>query len=241
PGVTNKILSKFANKVCVSFEASKKYFRDLDKVEVTGNPRAYEVLGSSREEGIKYLGLNPNKATVLIVGGSRGAEVINQNALKMLPHLSKISHAQFVYVTGQVYYDKVVDYIKKRENLGLDNIIIKPYLVEMPLALSAADLVISRAGATTLAEITVLGIPSILIPSPNVTNNHQYLNAKVLSEGGAAELVNEEDLTPSLLVNKIIELIENKKRLYEMSLCSEKLSYPDSTRTIFRLLKDIAK
>ncbi len=241
PGVTNKILSKFASKVCLSFGASKKYFKNSEKTEVTGNPRASEVMGCTRKEGIKYLGLNPKKATVLIVGGSRGAEVINQNALKMLPYLKKLSKAQFVYVTGQGYYDRVVESVKKTGGNGLDNIIIKPYLEEMPLALSAADLIISRAGATTLAEITVLGIPSILIPSPNVTNNHQYLNAQVLSEAGAAELINEKDLTPSLLRDKITGLIENKKILYEMSLCTERLSYPDSSRTIFRLLKDIIR
>lgn len=240
PGITNKILSKFASRVCVSFEDSLKYFKNMGKLEVTGNPRASEVMGFNREEGIKYLGLDPHKITLFIVGGSRGAEAINQNTLKILPYLKELSQVQVVYVTGDIYYERVMESLGGSQGKGWKNIIIKPYLEEMPLALSGADLIVSRAGATTLAEITALGIPSLLIPSPNVTNNHQLLNAQFLSRAGAGEVLEEESLTPSLLFDKIKGLVEDKERLAEMSLSSKGLGYPNSSLVIFEILKDIS-
>ncbi len=131
PGITNKILSGFAKKICVSFEASKKHFRNSDKVVVTGNPRASEVAGVRREEGIKALMLNPNKKSILIVGGSRGAEKINDCIMEIMPYLIECKWAQFVYITGQRYYDNIIGSAKNRDIIKADNIFLKPYLEEM--------------------------------------------------------------------------------------------------------------
>ncbi len=239
PGITNKILSRFTEKICVSFEASKKYFRDSDRVVVTGNPRASEVVGASREEGIKSLMLNPNKKSILIVSGSRGAEKINDCILEILPYLKVCEDIQFVYITGQKYYDNIISSAKNNEIINADNIFLKPYLEEMPVALAVADLIISRAGATTLSEITARGIPSILIPSPNVTNNHQVLNARVLSDAGAAELIVEDKLTGKILAEKVLKIINDNKKLENMARRSKELGRPDSNEVMFNLMKNL--
>lgn len=239
PGATNKILSRMVKKICVSFAASEKYFlSSKEKVVVTGNPRASEVVGPSREEGIKALRLNPNKKTVLIVSGSRGAKKINRCVLEILQDFKACPNLQFIYITGQEYYEKAADDARKKGAIPSGNIFLVPYIEEMPLALAAADLIISRAGATTLAEITARGIPAVLVPSPNVTNNHQVLNARVLSDAGAAELIIEDELTGSVLMEKIIALTGNENILTEMSAKSKKLGRPDSADMIYGLLKE---
>ncbi len=238
PGMTNRLLFPFVKKVCLSFEASKKYFKDASKIFVTGNPRASEVLGISREQGIKALGLNPNKKTVLIVGGSRGAERINQCVIEILPDLVDLSDVQFIYVTGNIYYEQVMSNKKIKEITGYHNLFIRSYIAQMPLALAATDLIISRAGATMLAEITARGVPSVLIPSPNVTNNHQVLNAHVLADAGAAEMILETDLTEALLRDIIFKLLKDAELLRTMSENSRDLGYPDSADMVYRRIKE---
>ncbi|UNC92874.1 undecaprenyldiphospho-muramoylpentapeptide beta-N-acetylglucosaminyltransferase [Candidatus Contubernalis alkaliaceticus] len=241
PGMTNRMLFPFVKKVCLSFDASQKYFKDTSKTIVTGNPRASEVVGICREEGIKALGLNPNKKTVLIVGGSRGAERINQCVTAILPDLAAFSKVQFIYVTGNIYYNQVMDNKNIKEIAGYHNLFIRSYIAQMPLALAATDLIISRAGATMLAEITARGIPSVLIPSPNVTNNHQVLNAHVLADAGAAEMILERDLTGGLLRDVIFKLLKDTKGLGTMSHKSRDLGYPDSAHMVYRQIKEYLK
>lgn len=238
PGMTNRLLFPFVKKVCLSFKASIRYFSDPSKTAITGNPRASEVVGISRGEGVKALGLNPNKKTVLIVGGSRGAQRINHCITEILPQLVTLPGVQLVYVTGQIYYDQVMSSEKIREIAQRDNLFIRSYIDQMPLALAAADLMVSRAGATMLAEITARGIPSVLIPSPNVTNNHQVLNARVLSDAGAAEMFLEKDLTGDLLRETMVKLLKDEKMLAAMSENSRDLGYPDSAHMIYLQLKE---
>lgn len=234
PGMTNRLLFPFVKKVCLSFEASLDYYTDLSKVVVTGNPRASEVVDISREEGIKALGLNPNCKTVFIVGGSRGAWRINQCIMEILPELVALPGVQWVYVTGQIYYDQVIRSTKIKEITNYENVFIRSYIDQMPQALAAADLIISRAGATMLAEITARGIPSVLIPSPNVTNNHQVLNARALSDEGAAEMILEKDISGTLLRDTTAKMLQDEKLLKTMSEKSRNLGYPDSAQMIYK-------
>ncbi len=170
-------------EIAVCFDEAKQYF-PAEKVVLTGNPRASEVLGQDGIKGRISAGLKPNLPAVLIFGGSRGARPINEAVLKSLESLSEKPY-QVLYVTGDVHYEKVK---KEAEIIGNPkNVIIKPFIHNMPEVLSGIDLVVSRAGATTLAELTSLGVPSILIPSPYVTNNHQEKNARALSDHGAAD------------------------------------------------------
>ncbi|MGM0873565.1 MAG: undecaprenyldiphospho-muramoylpentapeptide beta-N-acetylglucosaminyltransferase [Bacillota bacterium] len=237
PGITNKFLSRYVDKVAICFEDAKNYFPE-HKVVLTGNPRASEVLGQDAEKGRRSLGLQANRKTVLIFGGSRGAKAINDAVLQMIPSLKDKSY-QVVYVTGEVHYEKVMEEMKSLKDSS--HIIIKPFIHNMPEVLSGVELIVSRAGATSLAEITALGIPSILIPSPYVTANHQEKNARSLSDHHAAIMLKEQELNGSLLLSQIEEILLNENKLTEMKQASKKLGIPDAASRLYKVLKDISK
>ncbi|UMZ73258.1 undecaprenyldiphospho-muramoylpentapeptide beta-N-acetylglucosaminyltransferase [Natranaerofaba carboxydovora] len=237
PGITNKFLSKLAKKTMVSFEDSKDFFNTKNLI-VTGNPRASEVNELSLDKAALTLGLDKDKKTLLVVSGSQGAEIINHNFIKIIEDLIKNKWLQIIYVTGDRYYNEVN---KKISSYDKSNIKVFSYLNEMPMALSLADLVLSRAGATTLAEITGFGIPSILVPSPNVTNDHQRKNAMTLVKRDAAEMIEEKDLKPEVLMEKIIKLLLDDQLLINMKSNSRELGYLDASCKVYNVLKDIAK
>ena len=174
PGLANRFLSRFVRMVAVTYEESRHYFPRADHLMVTGNPVREEILNLTRKEGRISLGIEEGKQLLLVFGGSRGARPINEAMLKALPILGEQPGLFIYFITGAKDYE----YVRQRlgpgigkENMG--NIIIEPYLYDMPAGLAAADLVVARAGATTLAELTARGIPAVLIPSPYVTGNHQ--------------------------------------------------------------------
>lgn len=236
PGITNKFLSRYVNKVAICFEEAKKHFPE-HKVVLTGNPRASEVLGQDAEKGRQSLGLEKDKKTVLIFGGSRGAKAINEAVLQMIPSLTEKPY-QVVYVTGEVHYEKVMQEIKSIKDSG--NVKIKPFIHNMPEVLAAVDLIVSRAGATSLAEITALGLPSILIPSPYVTANHQEVNARSLSDHEAAIMLREQELNGENLCSQIDGILLNEFKLKEMKQASKKLGIPDAASRLYKVLKDVA-
>lgn len=237
PGLTNKFLSRYVDKIAICFEEAREFFPE-QKVVLTGNPRASEVLGQDGIRGRLSTGLKLKVPTVLIFGGSRGARPINEAVVKSLTELSGKPY-QVLYVTGDVHFDEVqkeVDLVGNPEN-----VIIKPFIHNMPEVLAGVDLTVSRAGATTLAELTSLGIPSILIPSPYVTDNHQEKNARALSENGAARLLLEKDLTGPKLVENIDQILGNDERLADMKKAAKKLGIPDAAERLHRLMGDLAK
>ncbi|WP_042356333.1 undecaprenyldiphospho-muramoylpentapeptide beta-N-acetylglucosaminyltransferase [Bacillus rubiinfantis] len=237
PGLTNKFLSRYVNKIAICFEEAKDFF-PREKTIFTGNPRASEVIGKDGIKGRLSVGLKPTTPAVLIFGGSRGARPINEAVVKSLPQFVGKPY-QVLYVTGDVHYE---DIKKEAELVGNpDNVVIKPFIHNMPEVLAGMDLVVSRAGATTLAELTSLGIPSILIPSPYVTNNHQEKNARSLSEHGAAELVIEKDLTSNSLIAHIERILLNKQTIEEMKLQSRKLGVPDSASRLYKVIQQLGK
>ncbi|MDQ0227077.1 undecaprenyldiphospho-muramoylpentapeptide beta-N-acetylglucosaminyltransferase [Metabacillus niabensis] len=236
PGITNKFLAKYVDKVAICFEEARKYFPS-QKVVLTGNPRASEVLGQDAEKGRQSLGLKANQKTVLIFGGSRGAKAINEAVLQMIP-LLKNKPYQIVYVTGEVHYDKVMKEVELLEDSS--HVMIKPFIHNMPEVLASVDLIVSRAGATSLAEITALGLPSILIPSPYVTANHQEKNAQAISENHAAMMIREQELNGELLLTHIDEILLDDKKLAEMSKASAELGIPDAATRLYRELLEIA-
>lgn len=235
PGLTNKFLSRYVNKIAICFEEAKEYF-PADKVVFTGNPRASEVIGKDGIQGRLSAGLSTTKPAVLIFGGSRGARPINEAVIKSLSEFADKSY-QVLYITGDVHYEEVK---KEVELVGSPkNVVIKPFIHNMPEILAGIDLVVSRAGATTLAEITSLGIPSILVPSPYVTNNHQEKNARSLSDNGAAELLLEKDLNSKSLVNHIDQILLNNDSLKEMKVNAKKIGVPDSASRLYQLMKQL--
>ncbi|MBT2641173.1 undecaprenyldiphospho-muramoylpentapeptide beta-N-acetylglucosaminyltransferase [Bacillus sp. ISL-41] len=237
PGLTNKFLSRYVDKIAICFEEAREFFPE-QKVVLTGNPRASEVLGQDGIKGRLSAGLKLKIPTVLIFGGSRGARPINEAVVKSLTELSGKPY-QVLYVTGDVHFE---DVRKEVELVGSpENVIIKPFIHNMPEVLSAVDLTVARAGATTLAELTSLGIPSILIPSPYVTDNHQEKNARALSENGAAKLLLEKDLTGPKLVESIDHILGREEKLAEMKKAAKKLGIPDAAQRLYRLMEELAK
>lgn len=231
PGVTNKILARFVNRIFLGYSEADKYFKGKAKKIFTGNPIRAEVMQSTRTEGIKAFGLDPDKETVLIAGGSLGAASVNQAALQLEKNLSGRDDVQVLHATGKNNYE---DYQRQVEELGgfKGNIHIKPYLYDMPLALAAADIAVFRAGAIGLAELTAKGIPSILVPFPYATGNHQEFNARALEAVGAAQVILDKNLTGDLLEEKIEHLLLHKEVLQKMQNAAQKAGRPKAAQEI---------
>jgi UDP-N-acetylglucosamine--N-acetylmuramyl-(pentapeptide) pyrophosphoryl-undecaprenol N-acetylglucosamine transferase len=236
PGLTNKFLSRYVNKVAICFEAAGEFF-PKSKIVLTGNPRASEVIGEKDMNILKMFHLQPHLPTVLIFGGSRGARPINEAVVRNLAQFSQKSY-QILYVTGDVHFhevEKEVSLIGQTENIS-----IVPFIHNMPEVLRAVDLVVSRAGATTLAELTALGIPSILVPSPYVTNNHQEKNARTLTETGAAVMLLEKDLSGPKLLQSIDDILLDSENIKKMAEAAKKLGISDASNRLFQVMKELA-
>jgi len=223
PGVTTRLLERYADEVDITFENSKKYLRRLDKIKITGNPVRTELGSSTKEEAKKYFGLDENKFAVLILGGSLGAASINEAVASCVEELEKKS-LQIIWQTGKNYYHSY-------KNINLNSVKILYFIEDMNKAYSACDLLVARAGATTIAELSVLGIPSILIPSPHVAENHQYYNAKSLADNNAAVMIKDSDVK-SLLRDKILELAVDKNLLNSLSENAKRISKPNAANVI---------
>ncbi|MCK8817335.1 undecaprenyldiphospho-muramoylpentapeptide beta-N-acetylglucosaminyltransferase [Natroniella sulfidigena] len=240
PGLTNRLLAKVVDKIALSNLDAKEYLKDLDKVVLTGNPIRPAILEQNRTKAFKELGLNPRQKVILVFGGSRGAKSINQAVVKLYKEI-KGSNLQLLHITGKNGFEEVE---AKAEELGINNmesgqIIIKPYLYNMEAALNVADLVISRAGATGLAEITACGIPAILIPYPYAAENHQEYNARSLERKNAAEVILDQELTGDKLSEVVNELIFDEQKLKKMAQASKELGQPDAAKNLVALIQDL--
>ena len=237
PGLTNKFLSRHVNKIAVCFEEAKAYF-PAEKTVLTGNPRASEVIKASGTGVLKKYGFQSDRKTVLIFGGSRGARPINDAVMDALKDLANRQY-QVLYVTGDVHYERVADMLKTTGKPK--NVVVEPFIHNMPDVLAACDLVVARAGATTLAELTALGIPSILIPSPYVTNNHQEKNARSLTDRDAAVLLLEKDLTGQLLLKELDAVLMNELRLSKMKEESKRLGIRDAADRLYTVMAELTE
>ncbi|TLQ05002.1 undecaprenyldiphospho-muramoylpentapeptide beta-N-acetylglucosaminyltransferase [Pediococcus stilesii] len=235
-GVTNKFLSKFVKKIAISFQDAASQFPS-QKVVLTGNPRATEVV-NIKPESLGQFGLDSTVPTVLIFGGSRGAEKINRVTVDSLEELVKKPY-QTLFVTGRVHFDQIakeIDVEKLKSKVA-----ILPYISNMPEILANISVIVGRAGATSLAEITALGIPSILIPSPYVTNDHQTKNAKSLVEDHAAELITENELTSEKLMRSLDRLMLDETARKEMANNAKQLGQPDAAENLYKVLVSVIK
>ena len=232
PGKANIRLSKYADTVCISMENSRKYFNHKNIV-LTGNPRSEEILKVKKGNKKDYE-LKITKQLVLITMGSLGASTINQKIINMLPELENKNY-EVLLVTGKKDYENVIT------NQFPKNIKVVPYIEKMGEVLKYTDLIITRAGATIIAEITALGLPAILIPSPYVANNHQVINAKDLEEKGAAYIEYEDKFDSKELINKIDEIINDSKVYHKMSDASKKIGISDSATKIYNEIKKLIK
>lgn len=232
PGLTNQFLSKYVSAVGVSFKETQAHFAKAKRSVYTGNPCATNVLRAPAGKGYESLGLPAKSKFVLMVGGSRGAKALNEAMISMAPFLDQLPDVYFVFVTGESYYESTLNRIEQAVPSGTKQLKVLPYLHNMAEVLADATIVVSRSGASSLAEMTALGLPSILIPSPNVTNNHQEANARSLVEAGAAEMLLEKELTGESLLTRIQAIVYDDTRMKQMSQASKRLSVPDSASLI---------
>ncbi|USG67560.1 undecaprenyldiphospho-muramoylpentapeptide beta-N-acetylglucosaminyltransferase [Brevibacillus ruminantium] len=239
PGLTNKFLARYVDRVAVSFEESLSFF-PAAKTVLTGNPRATEVMHGEASAGRDFLGVDADKRIVLIFGGSRGARPINEATLAMIPRMGEFPQSHFVYVTGNVHYETISAAIKELDALP-GNLSVFPFVHNMPDLLAATHLLVGRAGASSLAEITALGVPSILIPSPYVTNNHQEKNARGLEKQGAAVVLLENELNGERLFKALASILKDDERWAEMRESSRKLGMPQAATDIYQVMKKVAK
>ena len=242
PGITNKILSKVVSKIATGSEEANKYF-PASKVVFTGNPIRSEVMETSAEGGYEAFQLSPEKKTILVSGGSRGARTINRAMVDVVKHYANQPGIQIRHATGKNEYEEIIERIKEA---GLDlsqaeNIKVKPYLYNMPQAMSIADLAVFRAGATGLAELTAKGIPAILIPYPYAAENHQEFNARAVEKAGAARVILTKDVTSELLINTIDELLAQPDTLKNMAKASKSLGRPEAADTIADMIIALTK
>jgi len=242
PGITNKILSFFADIICLNFSEAEQYFPKTvrKKTKLTGNPVRQEIIDRTRMEGASELGLNKGWKTILIVGGSQGAESINQASNSLYRYISNNpkKKIQLLHVTGKNNYQSVLDMLgnNKIDYDGDSRIKIFSYLSNIENAFAASDLVISRAGATGISEITVKGLAALLIPFPHSAEDHQLYNASVLCSTGAALIIEEKDLNEDILLRKTLEIIEDDKTLKSMKQKSKTAAKEDSLDKIIDII-----
>jgi len=226
PGLTNKLLGLSATEIMTGFESSENYFVRKKRVHYTGNPVRKEFYGIEKNEARKILGLPLEQFRVLSMGGSGGASVLNDRIKESMTIL-KNEEIYFTHITGKRYFEKFMSDFE----CGSNNEIC-PYISEMAIHMAASDIVVSRAGAITVAEILKLGKPSILIPSPNVTGNHQFHNASALKKSGCALMMEEKELTGRNLADALLKLYENKDRIELMEKCAYPYKKSDATKSI---------
>jgi UDP-N-acetylglucosamine--N-acetylmuramyl-(pentapeptide) pyrophosphoryl-undecaprenol N-acetylglucosamine transferase len=240
-GVTNKLLKDDAKKICVAYEGMERFF-PKEKIILTGNPVRQNLTSGSKEEAIRYfneefgVNFNTEKKTLLIIGGSLGARTINQS---IIAHLNKLidSNVQVIWQTGKNY---LADCKKALEALPHNNIICTDFVSQMPLAYALADLVISRAGASSISELCLLGKPSILVPSPNVAEDHQTHNAMALVRKDAGVLVKDIDAKDQMVATAL-SLIHDTARLEALRANILTLALPDSAKRIAEEVMKLAQ
>ena len=227
-GVTNKLLAKKAQKICVAYEGMERFF-PAEKILMTGNPVRQSLLETniSHEDAIKAFGLDPQKKTILLVGGSLGARTINESVLQHLD-LVESSGVQFIWQTGKYYYEAIKEQLKGKQ---LPMLKVLDFISDMGAAYKAADLVISRAGASSISEFCLIGKPVILVPSPNVAEDHQTKNALALVNKDAAIYVKDAD-APAELLPMAVKTVQDTKRLDTLSENILKLALPNSASII---------
>lgn len=237
-GVTNKFLARYVSRICLCFEDARADFNKYaEKIIFTGNPRAQEVANMKQKASLTRYGLQNELPTVLVFGGSRGAAKINQSMTEAMP-LFKQKAYQVILVTGEQHFEKITLQINSLDE-NLENVRIVPYVEEMPALFKKVNVVVCRSGATTLTELTALGIPSILIPSPYVTNNHQLKNAQSLEKKGAAFIIEEKELDAKGIFEAINSLMMDQKKQKEMAEASSSLGISDAADRLIAVIKEV--
>lgn len=234
PGVTTRLLSSLVDEVHISFDATRKYLKRKDNVFLSGNPVRSTLKIYQKEEALKFFDLETGKKTLFVFGGSAGARSINNAMLEIIDEIVD-KGIQVIWQTGALDFERVMEKCKDKKSVK-----VFKFIDEIDYAYSACDLVICRAGATTIAEITYFGLPAIFVPYPFATANHQYENAKVLFEAGASEIIPDDKLKVELR-EKIFKLIDDEQRLNQMREKVKAFSNPNAGETIAKAILKLAE
>lgn len=237
-GLANKNLAKKAEKICVAYEGMERFF-PAGKILMTGNPVRQNLLDTtiSHEEAVKRQGFDPAKKTILLVGGSLGARTINESVLQHLDLVTSSSDVQFIWQTGKYYSAEIA---KRLEGKNIPNLKVTDFITDMGTAYKAADLVISRAGASSISEFCLIGKPVILVPSPNVAEDHQTKNALALSTKDAAIYVKDAE-APGMLLKLAIDTVKDDAKLQSLHENVLKLALPNSAEIIAKEVIKLAE
>lgn len=239
PGLTNTLLSRWAEYVAVTYPGSVDGFAHPDRVVVTGNPVRDEVLSADRSASRTTLGIGEDEVVLVVFGGSSGARRINRGAIAAAERILAMDGVRVVHVTGAGEYDAVVE-AAEAAGVSRDRWELHAYRDDLPALLSAADLIVSRAGATSIAEITMLGAPSILVPYPHATADHQTKNAEALAHVGAAVVVPDDEVEGPGFADTVASLLRDPHRRDTMSAASGALGRADAATRVARLVLDAA-
>lgn len=240
PGLTTKMLANQVDCVMVGFEESKQYYKGKNKIVVTGTPVRGEFDQYTKKQAKKELNLPEDEPLVVSVWGSLGASHMNEVMTDLITSESNNPGYRLIHATGRSRYEKVIGTLEERNveyvEKGMD---VREYIYDMPRVMAAADLILCRAGASTLAELTYMGKPAILVPSPNVTNNHQEKNARVIEQAGGARVLLEGEFDAHSLRETIHELLSNPSAMEEMSKAMRSLAVPNAVDQITALVLEL--
>jgi UDP-N-acetylglucosamine--N-acetylmuramyl-(pentapeptide) pyrophosphoryl-undecaprenol N-acetylglucosamine transferase len=240
PGLATRLVADKVSRILVAFPQCRENYRNQDKVVVTGTPSREEFLYTSRDKAREALQLD-ERPMVLSCWGSLGAREMNKKIAEFMVLESKTDRYQHIHATGSYGWRWMPDHVR---SLGLDlekhpNLRMQEYIYDMPSAMAAADLMICRAGAATISELTVSGTPAIIVPSPNVADNHQEKNARVLEEAGAAVVIREQELTAEKLLQTVDALLSQPEKLLSMRQALANMAVVDATERIFTAIRNL--
>ena len=239
PGITNKFLSRITKSTFLSFNQSKEYFNNKAKLIFTGNPLRFKNIKQDRDKDYKKFNLDSSRKTILVLGGSKGAASINRAVLGGIDLIKEVikNDWQVLLISGQDDYDSIMKMVREDHKMFS----VESYLYDIEKAYSLADLIICRAGATTLAEIGAYGLPAILIPYPYATHNHQEVNARIFTRERAAILILEKDLSDKKLAQVLLDMLKDENRLEMMARKSKELGNENSAKKIVDYISNYIK
>ena len=242
PGLANKILSRFVDTVATSFPNGEESFPKAKLVAFTGNPIRRKMIGALKESATENFNLSQDKKTLLLFGGSQGAQKINEAFIESYDKFKEFENLQVVHITGKDHFSDICKRMRRLIDVDNDKLRYQahPYMSNINQAYAAADLCLCRAGATSVAEITALGVPSILIPYPHATGNHQEKNARFLEKNGAAKVLLDEELTGESLYNICKSMLYDEKTLIDMKNNAQKIGKPYAANDIAKLVNGLS-
>ena len=239
PGLTTRLLEKSVTRILVGLEESRAAYKDPSKVELTGTPVRVEFRNGDKKRARRELGLPEEGSIVLAVFGSLGAGYMNERMAEFIRRMGPEADFRLIYGTGKRYYDEVRASLSP-ETLRSGKVDVREYIYDMPKVMTAADVIICRAGASTIGELTCLGKPAVIVPSPNVVNHHQEKNARVLADAGAAKMLLEGHFTGDELYDTVTALIRDPEAQRRMHEASERMGVKDATDRITGIVMDLA-